>query len=183
MRACTNPPYRTLENPARVFLLIFALAAMACGDDPFRPNVDGFGQVSGKWNGKVWSGLGYAVIRHDSLLLVGHWPDPKHYYDEYVVVSTPFVGPATYLVDAAQGSLSSVVGGDAGYFVSASGSMTVTRYDSESRTLEGTVSLTSSSATLPWTFEQGSFNVPVYGDGADVPATPCRPAIRCTPGE
>jgi hypothetical protein len=156
---------------------------MACSDDPVGLRTEGYGRFAGIWNGEAWSGLGYAVIRNDTLFLVGHRPDSQYYYDEYVNVSTPFTGTGTYEIDPAEGRLSSITGGDAGYFPSASGTLSVTLYESESRRLEGTVSLVSASAGLPWTFEDGTFDVPIYREFSEVPAPPCKPVTRCQGGQ
>jgi hypothetical protein len=175
----SSRPHGRQRRAARLAAWLAAFVIISCSGDPLAPLPDGFGRFTGIWDGDSWSGLGYAVIRNDTLFLVGHRPDPKYYHDEYVDVSTPFTGTGTYTIDPAEGHLSMVVGGDAGFFRSASGILSVTRYESESRTLEGTVSLVAASASATWTFEDGRFRVPIYDDFGDVPRPPCKPAIRC----
>ena len=171
-------------SPARLARII-AFMAMAsilgCGDraEPLGPDYRAF---TGKWNGDAWSGRGYAVIRHDTLFLVGHRSGSPSYYDEYVGVTTVFTGIGVYAIRDTEGRLSAVVGGDAGYFPSASGILSITSDRGDPRMLEGTLSLTSTNRNLPWSFRDGRFRVQVYGDFDEVPPAPCVPAVRCEPG-
>src|SRR5687768_7353335 len=175
----TSRPHGGQRRGTRLAGWLAAFVIIGCGGDPLSPLPDGFGRFTGIWNGDSWSGFGYAVIRNDTLFLVGHRPDRKYYYDEYVHVSMPFTGTGTYTIDPAEGHLSAVVGGDAGFFRSASGMLSVSLYESDSRTVEGTVSLVAASASATWTFENGRFRVPIYDDFGDVPRPPCEPTFRC----
>ena len=181
MKFLVTRPRFDADRVRRLIIGVCVLTVLACGGDgPTDPESDeGFGPFTGKWNGEEWQGLGAAVIRNDSLYLAGHRPDPQFYYDEYVNVATPFTGEGTYEIDADGGRLSSVTGGDAGFFPEASGTLRITGYDPESRTLTGTVELTSARESLPWTFLDGAFSVPVYESFAAVPEPPCRRPAPC----
>jgi hypothetical protein len=154
-----------------VAVLLAGLLAGCRGDGPAAP-APGFGAVAGRWDGAEWAGLGYAVLENDTLDLVGHRPDPRSYYDEYVRVRVAFRGEAAYAVGAEAASLAKLVGGDAGYFPAARGELHVVDYTAGR--VRGTLSLASSEPRLPWRFEGGSFDVPVYARWADVPPAPAR---------
>lgn len=168
-----------------VLAALFALApvAAACSDgDPLSPlQAPGLGTVEGEWDGAAWRGYGYAILRDDTLRLVGHRPDPKFHYDEYVRVSVPYRGEATYEVPAEAGQLAQIVGGDAGYFPHSSGALLVTEAETLAPSaaepavarVRGQVELASTGEGLPWRFA-GSFDVPVYARWEDVPAPPER---------
>jgi len=175
----------TFVSPVRVARIAGILAIVGlvgCSDggvDPLFPDTRAF---TGTWNGDAWSGSGYAIIRNDSLFLVGRRQSNTSYYDEYVTVTTLFTGIGVYAIHGNEGRLSSIVGGDAGYFPSAAGTLAITRDAGDPRTLEGTLSLTSVDKNLPYKFSDGRFRVRVYSDFDQVPPAPCRPAVRCGGG-
>ncbi len=110
----------------------------------------------------------------DTLYLFGHRPDPRYFYDEYVNIQVPFRGAGRYALATSDASLWQITGGDAGHFLGAAGELHVTRYDAAGARLRGTVRLAGAERGLSWRFEQGSFDVPVYTDRADVPQDPGR---------
>ena len=152
--------------------VLLTVALTACRDGGPTAPAPGFGTVRGRWDGRAWSGLGYAVLHGDTLDLVGHRPDPRALYDEYVRVRVAFRGAAAYQVGADAASLEKIVGGDAGYFPAARGELRVAEY--AAGRVRGTLSLASAEPRLPWRFEQGRFDVPVYARWADTPPAPAR---------
>jgi hypothetical protein len=172
-----HPAHRRWRRLAAVALLVVTtLAGCTVADDPVavvRPGA-GFGTVQGQWNDTSWSGLGYAVLHDDTLEIVGHRPDPRYYYDEYVRARVAFRGVGHYQVDAEEGSLRQITGGDAGHFPRSTGELRVGEYDAAAGRVRGTLALVSVEAHLPWRFEYGRFDVPVYAHWADVPPPPAR---------
>jgi hypothetical protein len=153
--------------------VLFAPILGGCGRDtvapqPLAPRA-GLGTFDGRWDGAAWHGYGYAVLVADTLFVVGHRPDPRYYYDEYVRARVLFHGVATYAVSAGMASLEQIVGGDAGYFPDAAGELDVTEYDASAARVRGVVQLASVEPSHPWKFEQGAFDVPVYARWQDVP--------------
>jgi len=119
------------------------------------------GTFSGTWDGAAWNGRSYAVLHHDTMTVVGHRKDPQYYYDEYIVVQVPFTGPGTYAVSESAGELKKLVGGDAGQFPPAAGTLVIQRYDASSHTVSGQVTLRATSLQPAWE-ASGSFDAPVY---------------------
>jgi hypothetical protein len=146
--------------------VVFLVAS--CGRDPAAPVIEGTGEFSGTWDGTRWLGRGYAVIDGETLFLVGHRPDPRYYYDEFVRVELEHRGNGTYSVpESGSARLEKVTGGDAGYFPDASGTLTIS---SNSEKVSGFVEL---QALGPdgklWRFKRGRFSVPVYHGFTDSP--------------
>ena len=164
--ACRSSVRRLATLPVAVLV---ASALHACdGDDPFEPAL-GLGTFEGRWDGLEWRGQGYAVLVGDTLYVTGHRPDPRYFYDEFVRARVPFTGAATYAVDSTRAELQQIVGGDAGHSASARGELRVTAYDAAARRVRGTVQLTTVRPEMPWRFEGGVFDVPVYVSWSDVP--------------
>lgn len=160
----------SLFRLSRILLTCLALAmAGACGGDPLGPVPEGFGPFAGRWDGERWAGMGYAVLDGDTLHVVGHRPDPQHYYDEYVRVRVPFRGVGRYEVPVPRGSLAKITGGDAGYFPDAAGVLRITEYSAGERRVRGTIHLEAEGPDGRWRFEDGVFDVPVYASFRDVP--------------
>lgn len=154
----------------RIGMIALALAAgltAACGDGPFAAS-GGLGRFDGVWDGAAWRGSAYAVLQGDSLTLVGHRPDPKYFYDEYVQARIRFTGPGTYAVPESDGQLAKITGGDAGWFPPSGGTLVVRAYSAGERTISGTITLRSTTPSLEWN-ASGDFDAPVYTRFTDVP--------------
>jgi hypothetical protein len=149
----------------------FATALGGCAESTAEPVLpDGTGSFEGRWNGEAWKGHGYAVLVDDTLYLLGHRQrDPRLYPDEFVRVETRFLGEGTFHLASGDASLDEVVGGDAGYFTPAGGTLSLSRFDEERARLEGTVTLTGEGPNGVMRFEGGSFRVPVYTSFSAVP--------------
>lgn len=160
---------RRLGSIARMAIAAGLLAGCSNGLLPSRDG--GLGTFDGTWDGAAWRGSAYAVLQGDSLTVVGHRPDPKFFYDEYVQVRVRFDGPGTYSVPESDGMLSKIDGGDAGWMPYAGGTLLVTAYDAGSRTVSGYVTLRASSIAPAWQ-ASGNFTAPVYARFADVPQEP-----------
>lgn len=165
--------HRQLRRHVRAVLtigtLLGAAVAAGCGGrDPVSPRAD-LGSFVGRWDGASWRGQGYAVLAADTLYLVGHRPDARYFYDEYVRVKVRFQGEATYTLESSDAAMWQVTGGDAGYLPSAAGEMRVTRYDATAARISGTVRLATTGGTHTWRFDDGTFAVPVFADWAEVP--------------
>ena len=155
---------------SRILLASVLLAlASACGESLLGPAPEGFGPFAGKWDGERWEAMGYAVLDGDTLHVVGHRPDPKYYYDEYVQVRVPYQGVGTYEIPAHRGSLAKITGGDAGYFPDAAGVLRITGYSAAEQRARGTLHLEADGPDGRWRFEDGAFEVPVYASFRDVP--------------
>lgn len=152
----------------RWVLSLLAVAAVGACNGLADPSDQAMGSFVGRWDGEVWRGRAYAVLRGDTLHVVGHRPDPRYYYDEYVEARVLFTGPGRYAVPAKAGRLSKITGGDAGYFPDASGTLVVRSYDAQSRTVSGTVELRASHGGAVWE-AQGQFHAPVYAGYDEVP--------------
>lgn len=159
---------------AVVMTVLAGLLSAGCGGDGPSAPTAGFGEFSGRWDGEVWRGRGYAVLQADTLYLVGHRADPRYFYDELVRVRVAFRGTGTYGIPTALATLAQVTGGDAGHFPAASGALQVTHYDAAGSRVRGTVHLTTAERGLTWRFESGTFDVPVYASWVDVPRDPGR---------
>ena len=173
------PPRLPTRHPARrtvgtALLVLLAAALAGCAADRATAAETGFGTMAGRWDGADWQGLGHAVLDGDTLYLVGHRPDPRSYYDEYVRVRVAFRGAADYEVRPSHGSLAHIWGGDAGYFPDARGELRIAEYVAAPARVRGTLSLVSTDPRLPWRFDGGAFDVPLYARPADVPAPPRR---------
>jgi len=126
-----------------------------------------FGTFSGSWNGSAWSGNAFAVLANDSLTVVAHYRDTKHFYDEVVTARVRFTGPGTYAVAFGDGELQEIVGGDAGYFARSQGTLVVESYDASARSASGTLTLQSEPMPTPWN-ASGTFSAPVLSRYPDV---------------
>jgi hypothetical protein len=144
-----------------------------CSDGLLTSRDDELGTFDGTWDGATWRGTAYAVLQGDSLTVVGHRPDPKYFYDEYVQVRIRFTGPGTYTVPETAAGLAKITGGDAGSFPTADGTVVITGYDAGSRTISGAVILRARSMSPEWN-ASGSFAAPVYRSFAEVPPEPPR---------
>jgi hypothetical protein len=171
---------RRIRKGVRAAFLLGLAASVACRA-PTRPSAtEGFGVVTGDWDGQAWHGLGYAVVENGSLQLFGRWQDPRYHYDEWVIVTTPFSGPGTYDIDVARGRLMKLVGGDAGSVKDVRGVLDIQEHDAASRTLRGTFTLASPDAQdRPSRFDNGRFEVVVYDRSSAVPRMPCRQFLGC----
>jgi hypothetical protein len=118
------------------------------------------GTFSGSWNGNAWSGNAFAVLANDSLTVVAHYRDPKHFYDEVITARVRFTGPGTYAVVLGDGELQEIVGGDAGLFARSEGTLTVESYDAAARSASGTLALHSEAMPTAWS-ASGTFSAPV----------------------
>ncbi|CAA9298898.1 MAG: hypothetical protein AVDCRST_MAG68-242 [uncultured Gemmatimonadetes bacterium] len=152
----------------RLLLALFLTLLAACDRGSTGPSDGRFGSFQGRWDGDPWHGLSYAVMDGDTLQIVGHRPDPKVYYDEFVVARIRFTGPGVYPVSGRAGHLSKLVGGDAGYFHDAGGTVIISGHDARERTVTGSVSLVADRADPDWRVD-GTFSAPVYLDYRDVP--------------
>ena len=165
--------YPRARGAIRAALTLGAALAFGCSG-PTGPGREPVGPVSGRWDGVAWSGRGYAVIENGSLNLFALWQDPRYHYDEHVTVLTAFSGPGTYQIDAGKAYLAKLVGGDAGSIQAASGVLHVAEYDPRARRVRGTLTLMSSEGQAPATFDEGTFDVPVYRSSDEAPALRCR---------
>jgi hypothetical protein len=151
-----------------LFLAILCVAISSFVGSGCRPdnvlNVDsGFGPFEGEWDGRAWRGRGYVVLTGDSLFLFGHRrPVDEQFYDEIVRVSIAFNGVGSYTIVGEHAQLGKVVGGDAGYFTSASGVLEIARADRINLRAEGTLELRGQSHDGTWRLERVTFNVPIY---------------------
>ena len=158
--------------PALLTIPLAALAAAilsACSSGPSDPSERQVGSFEGRWDGLPWRGRSYAVLQRDTLFVVGHRPDPKVYYDEYIRARVPFSGTGTYPIEGRAGQLAKISGGDAGYFPDATGTLTIRSYDAQARTVAGEISLRAESVNPAW-HAQGEFHTPVYSSFAEVPS-------------
>ena len=150
----------------RVGAALLALGTLAACDGVFSSRAAA-GTFDGEWDGATWRGNAYAVLQHDTMTVVGHRPDPTYFYDEYVQARVHFTGPGTYALTAEQGALSQIVGGDAGSFTGAVGTLVVKSYDAGSHAVSGELRL---DAAGPETWHvTGSFQASVYPSAALVP--------------
>ncbi|HET7234685.1 MAG TPA: hypothetical protein VFJ16_32025 [Longimicrobium sp.] len=127
------------------------------------------GSFDGVWDGAAWKGEAYAVLQNDSLTVIAHRPDPRYFYDEYVQARVRFTGPGTYTVSESGGQLLKIVGGDAGQFPAASGTLVIREYDASAHTLTGDVTLHAGSVQPAWD-ASGTFNAHVYSSFNQVPS-------------
>lgn len=139
-----------------------------CADD-LLPDDTG-GNFVGTWDGAAWTGQAYAVLQNDSLTVVGHRADPQHFYDEYVQARVRFTGPGTYAIPESAGQLAQIVGGDAGTFPPAAGTLVIRDYDASAHTLSGDITLRAGSVQPAWDVS-GTFRAYVYGSFDQVPTT------------
>ena len=167
-------PRGTLRAVGLLLAASLAAAFSGCGSDRVTAPNAGFGTMSGRWDDAAWHGLGYAVLDRDTLYLVGHRPEPRAYYDEYVRVRVPFAGAGSYPVGPLTASLAQITGGDAGYIPAARGELRIDGYTAAPARVHGTLTLTSVDPRFPWRFESGRFDAPIYPSSADVPPTPRR---------
>lgn len=157
---------RTVGTIVRMALAAGVLAA--CSHGPASPGSLRPGTFDGSWDGAAWRGSAYAVLHGDSLTVVGHRPDPQFRYDEYVQARVRFTGPGPYSVAAHEGQLSKVVGGDAGSFPAAEGTLVIYAYDQAAHTILGSVTLRAGSVQPAWN-ATGRFEGPVYAGFQQVP--------------
>jgi hypothetical protein len=151
----------------RLLVATLVVVATGCADTLMQPE-NGTGPFEGRWNGRTWKGRGFAVLVDDTLYLIGHRrPDPRYFNDEYVRVRMPFDGERRYTIDSGYASLEHVVGGDAGYFPSARGLLTITDVDQARTQVRGMVVLSSTAPSLEWTFEDGRFLLPIHTSFSD----------------
>lgn len=158
--------------PALLTIPLAALVAgilSACSLGPSDLSERRVGSFEGRWDGLPWRGHSYAVLQRDTLFVVGHRPDPMAYYDEYIRARVPFSGTGTYRIEGRAGQLAKIVGGDAGYFPDATGTLTIRSYDAQARTVAGEISLSAESVTPAWHAE-GEFHTRVYSSFAEVPS-------------
>jgi len=154
--------YRFLATLAVVTLVV------GCSDGPAAPVIDGTGEFTGAWDGSAWLGRGYAVLRGDTLHLIGHRPDTQYYYDEYVNLHFENRGSGTYaLPGSGAARLMKITGGDAGWFPDAIGRVTI-RVGPTS--VSGSLELYADGPDGKlWRFERGRFSVPLYEEWSAVP--------------
>lgn len=146
---------------------LLTLGLGACERDPLRASSGAF---VGRWDGARWEGGGHALLVGDTLRIVGHRPDRRSHYDEYVWVHVPFAGTGTYALDTTHAQLQKVVGGDAGWFPRARGTLVVTHFSREERRVRGEIELTADGPDgKTWRFEEGRFDLALYFDYRDVP--------------
>lgn len=138
---------------------VAAVLLAGCADDLLPP--DQGGNFVGVWDGAVWTGKAFAVLQNDSLTVVAHRKDPQYYYDEYVQAKVPFTGPGTYTIPESAGQLARIVGGDAGYFPPAAGTLVIRAYDASAHTVSGDVTLRATSMQPAWD-ATGSFEARVF---------------------
>lgn len=151
----------------RLLLALFLALLGAC-DRGLTGSADGLGSFEGHWDDDEWRGRSYAVTDGDTLMIVAHRPDPQVYYDEFIFVRVRFTGTGVYRISGRAGHLSKLIGGDAGYFHDAEGTVVIHRYDARERTVTGTVRLVADDANPDWRVE-GEFRAPIYADHRDVP--------------
>jgi len=161
---------REMLKILKTTLCAVAAAALlgGCADD-LLPD-EGGGNFVGTWNGTVWTGQAYAVLRNDSLTVVGHRADPQHAYDEYVQARVRFTGPDTYTFAESDGQLAQVVGGDAGTFPPAAGTLVIRDYNASAHTISGDITLHAGSVQPAWDVS-GTFQAYVYASFTEVPTT------------
>jgi hypothetical protein len=126
------------------------------------------GSFVGQWDSRTWQGDAYAVLQGETLRFIAHRPDPQYLYDEYIEAELHFTGPGTYDIPLEAGRLSKVTGGDAGYFPSAAGSLVISEFDSETRTVAGTLALTAHHGGTEWV-AAGQFSAPVFSEYQEIP--------------
>jgi hypothetical protein len=110
----------------------------------------------------------YAVLQDDTLFIIAHRPDPKHFYDEYIRAKLQYTGPGSYAIPDPDGELMKITGGDAGYFPKAGGTLIVHGYSSQPLRVSGQLTLTADHSGTLWTAD-GEFDAPVYSSFAHIP--------------
>ena len=167
--------------PVRSVMLRLALPAAlmlsACGDSLVGPPPSGFGKFDGRLNGAEGHGYGWAVISNDTLYLFGRRDiNTETGAAEELRFATHFLGQSNHPITNAVHA--EVDGATAEFSSGASGQMSVVTYDGV--VLIGTISV-AATGTGGWTFEAGSFDVPVFFTFEEVPDFP-GPALPPTPG-
>ena len=158
---------------AFVGMAIAAGLLAGCSDGLFGRGSLPRGTFDGSWDGAEWRGSAYAVLRHDSLFVVAHRPDPQYFYDEYVQAQVRFTGKGTYPIAETQARLSKITGGDAGWWSPSAGTLVIDGYDGHSHTVSGSVTLRGESMQPAWN-ASGRFDAPVYASFEQVPPEPAR---------
>jgi hypothetical protein len=162
-----------MRRPGSIVRMALAAGLLAGCSDILTSRDGELGTFDGTWDGATWRGSAYAVLQGDSLTVVGHRPDPRFFYDEYVQVRVRFDGPGSYPVPESDGMLSKIDGGDAGWMPYARGTLLVTAYDAGAGAVSGYVTLRASSFDPVWQ-ASGNFTAPVYARFTDVPQEPRR---------
>jgi hypothetical protein len=132
------------------------------------------GSFDGVWDGAEWRGHAYAVVAGDTLHVVAHRPDSEDFYDEYIRVRVPLSGPGTYDIPSGGGELAKIIGGDAGYFPPAAGTLVVKAYSPTDRIVSGTLSLVAHEDGATWEAE-GTFTAPLFSSFQKIPWERRRP--------